>query len=413
MSKHFTALAVAIAGLGLHSADALAKSTFGGIIYTDVYSINKDSNNNSGGVTAGGAADAASFSATRFELPNITRLRASWTNEDDLGMYIEFGVGGASGTSGVNTRQAYGTYKFNDRWQILVGQSTSPVSPLFPEQLIGNNAPSSASSSPASVGGGHNTGKGYGDFDGNRNPQVRLTYSFPNQKGAVAVALMDPNQGRNVSLPGALPTAPARDAKLPRVDVGAAFNFYDVRVFPGFSYQKQSYNGVASGNEDSLDTWVASVGVQTGKGPFEISAEYNTGRNWRNASYSLGNSSATLGSGAATYLDGGRTRVVDSSNQSYWVDLGWRFTTKNTSSTLHLVYGEATSEVDEGPLSVRSDNKSKMIGVSWPIETPWLARGLTVRPEVYLYDEGKSRIGGSEIDFGDEVLAGVQMQFTF
>lgn len=413
MSRYFVAVVVVATSAVLCSADALARSTFGGIIYTDVYSINKDSKNNSGGVTSGGTADAASFNASRLELPNITRLRASWTNEDDLGMYIEFGIGGASGATGVNTRQAYGTYKFNDRWQILVGQSTSPVSPLFPEQLMGNNAPSSASTSPASIGGGHNTGKGYGDFDGNRNPQVRLTYSFPNQKGAVAVALLDPNQGRNLTLPGALPTAPARDAKLPRIDVGAAFNFYDVRVFPGFSYQKQSYNGVASGNEDSLDTWVASVGVQTGKGPFEVSAEYNAGRNWRNASYSLGNSSATLGSGAATYLDSGRTRIADSNNQSYWVDLGWRMTTKNTSSTLHLVYGEATSEVDDGPLSVRSDNKSKMIGLSWPIETPWIARGLTVRPEIYLYDEGKSTIGSTEVDFGDEVLAGVQMQFTF
>nr|MBA3487166.1 hypothetical protein [Lysobacter sp.] len=106
-------------------------------------------------------------------------------------------------------------------------------------------------------------------------------------------------------------------------------------------------------------------------------------------------------------------RIADSNNQSYWVDLGWRMTTKNTSSTLHLIYGEATSEVDEGPLSVRSDNTSKMIGLSWPIETPWIARGLTVRPEIYMYDEGKSRIGSTQVDFGNEVLAGVQMQFTF
>lgn len=413
MSRYFVAVAAVATGAMLFSADALARSTFGGIIYTDVYSINKDSNNNSGGVPSGGTADAASFDATRFELPNITRLRASWTNEDDLGMYIELGIGGASGATGVSTRQAYGTYKFSDRWQILVGQSTSPVSPLFPEQLLGNNAPSSASSSPASIGGGHNTGKGYGDFDGGRNPQVRMTYSFPSQRGAVAIALLDPNQGRNLTLPGALPTAPARDAKLPRVDVGAAFRFYNVRVFPGVSYQKQSYNGVADGSEDGLDTWVASLGLQSGTGPFEFSAEYNTGRNWRNASYSLGNSSATLDSGAAAYLDSGRTRIADSDNQSYWVDLGWRMTTKNTSSTLHLVYGEATSEVDSGPLSVRSDSRSKMLGLSWPIETPWIARGLTVRPEVYLYDEGRSTVGGTEIDFGEELLAGVQMQFTF
>ncbi len=412
MSKYVLTAAIVLAAPFV-TGEAFARSTFGGIVYTDVYSINKDKNNNSGGVASGSTADAASFGASRIELPNITRLRASWTNEDDLGLYVEFGIGGASGTSGVNTRQAYGTYKINDRWQVLAGQTSSPFSPLFPEQLIGNNAPASASSSPASIGGGHNTGKGYGDFDGNRNPQVRLTYSFPNQKGAVAVAIMDANQGRNLTLPGALSTAPARDGKLPRIDIGAAFNFYDVRIFPGFSYQKQSYNGVAATSDDGLDTWAGSIGVQTGKGPFEFSAEYNAGRNWRNASYSLGNSAATLGSGAATYVAGGRTQIADSKNQSYWVDLGWRMTTKNTSSTLHLVYGEASSEISDGPVSVRSDNKSKMVGLSWPIETPWMARGLTIRPEVYLYDEGTSTIGASKVDFGEEVIAGVQMQFTF
>lgn len=413
MSKYAVTLAAAVLS-ATAATDALAKTSFGGIIFTDLYSINRDDANNSGGLVNGAAADADDYHGSKLELPNISRLRASWSNEDNLGMYIEMGIGGASGATGVNTRQAYGTYKINDRWQILAGQSSSPFSPLFPSQLIGNNAPTSASNTPAAVGGSHNTGKGYGDLDAGRNPQLRATYTFPDQHGAIAVALFDPNQGKELELPAELATKPARESSLPRLDVGAAFNYYDVRVFPGFSYQKQSYNGVKSGSDDEVTTWAASLGVQTGVGPFEASAEYNTGSNWRNAGYSLANSAAALGSGARLFVDGANTEIGDTDNQSYWLDLGWRFTTKNTSSVLHLVYGAMESEADGAKTAAqRADHESTMLGLSWPIETPWMARGLTIRPEIFVYDEGKSTQGANSVDYGKETIAGVQMQFTF
>lgn len=95
-------IAVAVvAALAANSASA--RTTFGGIIYLDSYGISKNSANNSGGVMLGHLAQADSFSAGRIELPNITRLRASWSNEDDVTMFIELGIGGSSGSTNVNT----------------------------------------------------------------------------------------------------------------------------------------------------------------------------------------------------------------------------------------------------------------------------------------------------------------------
>jgi hypothetical protein len=392
----------------LISAPSFAKSSFGGIIYTDVYSIKKDSPNNSGGVASNAQPDADNYQGIKLELPNTSRMRAAWSNEDNLGMYIEFGFGGASGATSVGLRQGYGTYQINDRWQVLAGHTTTPLSPLFPHQLLGNNAPASASDSPVSVGGSHNTGKGYGDLDSGRHPQVRLTYILPSQRGAIALALLDPNQGKALELPSKYTTKPARETTLPRVDLGAALNLGTVKLFPSASYQQQSYNGVQQGSDDNVTTWATSLGVQTAQGPFELSAEYNIGENWRQAGYSLGNSAATLGSGAVTVAKG-TSAIQTTESQSYWIDLGLRMSSGKTSSVLHVIYGQMTSQTS----LQQAKHQSDMMGVSWPIELPWIIKGLTIRPEVFIYDEGTSEQSGTKTSYGKEVLGGVQMQYTF
>lgn len=420
MSKYMFPVVIGLISI-VPSSPVMAASTFGGIVFTDFYYVSKDAANNSGGVINGATADADSFSATRVELPNITRIRASWSNEDDVGLYAELGLGGSSGNTSVSTRHAYGTYQFTDRWQILAGHSSSPFSPLFPNQLIGNSAASSASGSAAfgsittadRIGGNHNVGKGYGELDSGRNPQVRLTYSLPSQRGAIAIAILDANQGTAITgLSASTPTAPARDSKIPRIDIGGAYNFYGVRLFPGVSYQKQTYNGVVGGADNTVTAWATSFGLQTGKGPFEVSAELNYGLNWRNTGFSLGNSAAALGGGA--YTAGAGTIIQDTKNLSYWIDLGWRINTANTQSVIHLVYGAMKSEASD-PATTAQDfsHKSTMFGVSWPIDMPWIARGFTVRPELFIYDEGRSKQGASTVDYGKEKVGGVQLQYTF
>lgn len=412
--KKFPILVLTGAVLVAFAVPAIAKSTVGGIVYTDVYFVKKNQANNSSGIASGGSATADELSTVKFEVPNITRLRAQWTNEDDLGIYLEFGIGGASGATGVNTRHAYGTYEMTENWQILAGHSTSPFSVLFPNQLLGNNAPRSASGS-TNVGGEHNQGKGYGEVDSGRGPQVRFTWRSADRRNAIAVALLDPNQGAAVDLPSAFATSEARASKLPRLDIGAAYTGYSVRMFPSAFYQKQSYNGVAPGSDDEASSWGASFGVQTGTGPFEISAELTKGQNLGNVGLSLGNSIAAKKSVACTYTDGsGTTRIGDTDATAYWVDLGWKLTSQGTQSVLHLVYGQMETENGSAATAACNFNyKSKMIGLSWPFEFPWIAKGLTIRPEYFIYDEGRGIENGVAKDFGKEWVGGVQFQFTF
>ena len=119
---------------------AMAKVKIGGIIFTDFYYLDRDVNNAGRGGYVGG------MTATAIQLPNITRLYGRWTNEDNVGMYIEFGVGQDTnavrnqvnqGDGTVSIRHAYGWWDINPSFQIMAGHSTTPFSPLNPSQLLG------------------------------------------------------------------------------------------------------------------------------------------------------------------------------------------------------------------------------------------------------------------------------------
>ncbi len=341
-------------------------------------------------------------------------------------MYAELGLGGTAGGTSVGVRQAYGTYTISTKWQLLAGHASSPFSPLFPSQLIGNSSAASGGSTAAfgsigagdRIGGNHNVGKGYGELDSGRNPQLRLTYTLPGQHGAIALALLDANQGAALggSLEAATGTAAARSSKAPRIDIGAACIFAGVRLYPGISFQRQTYDGVGAQSDRIVRTSAVSLGIQTAKGPFEFSAEINAGRNWRNAGYSLGNSAAALGSGAFSYPSGTgtTTRIANTKSTAHWVDLGWRLGSDNTQSVIHLVYGAMKSTPSSALPDARDfEHQSSMTGISWQIDLPGIARGLTIRPEVFRYDEGRSKQGIAMVDYGRELSAGVQLQYTF
>ena len=429
MSKYrlisVSALVSATLSMGL-ALPAVADTSFGGIIFTDMYYTNRNTANNSAGTISGSTPRAYSYNAGRVELPNISRIRVSWSNEDAVGLYTELGLGGSAGATGVGVRHAYGTYVLSPQWQLLAGHTSSPFSPLFPNQLIGNSASGSAAAPSAfgsisgndRVGGNHNVGKGYGELDSGRSPQVRLTYTLPDQHGAIAIALIDANLGASINgkLEASTTTAPARASKMPRLDIGAAYNLANVRIFPGLSIQQQDYAGVGVNSGKTVTTSAASLGMQTAHGAFEFSGEVNFGKNWRNAGFSLGNSAAALGSGAYSYAPAttsASTRIASTKNTAFWIDLGYRMTTDNTQSVIHLVYGEMKSRADGVPAAQDFEHKSTMVGLSWPIDLPNIARGLTIRPEVFLYDEGRSRQGTNSVNYGKELNAGVQLQYTF
>jgi hypothetical protein len=366
---------------------ASARSTLGGIVFLDFYLHSLDQE-------ASGLDESSSFA--RVELPNISRLRGLWTNEDNIEMFLEVGLGGSSGSTGVNLRHAFGKWDFSTTGQLLAGHSTTPFSPLFPTQAIGNNAQES-----------FNVGKGYGEVDSGRAPQVRYTYKFLSSRGALAIALLDPNRDDEITreLEG------VKAGFLPRIDIGLAYGSLNWQLFPGIFYQQKKLDGVVGVTDDSITSWGASLGWRGGRGPFVLAAEGNFGQNLRNANFALGESAAAVGGGAFTFsTESGEVRLGDTENLSFWVDAGYKFTHDEIQGTVHLVVGQMTSERQDGP---RAKLESRMVGISVPIDLPWFAKGFRVRPEVFVYENDNADRDDITANDGTQVLGGVQFQYTF
>lgn len=360
---------------------ATAKSTIGGIVFTNVYSSSVKDN-------AGNKVDK-----TVVEVPGNSRLRVRWDNEDRVSMYVELGLG-----SSASLRHAWGKWDFSEKWQLLAGHTSTPFAPLNP-----------------SIAMVHNSGDGVANTNPGRQPQVRLTYKFENRQGAVAFAILDPNNGDTLQDQAVANTdLGTKDASLPRFDIGAAFNTFNVQLFPSFFYQKQTYTNLATaGSDDEVDTWGASLGIRTAFGPVTLTAEYGTGQNWGNTRMSLSGSPAGENAAAVTYLDSGVTRIADTDNEAFWVDVGYRFTGENVQGVAHFIYGFINSETDGNNGAISRDYETKTMGVSVPIDLPWIARGFRIRPEIFRFDHGTSQVDGTSTDEGDETIYGVQFQYTF
>jgi len=412
MKKLFV-LGMAALLLVAFSVPAMADVKIGGIIFTDFYYLDRDKENAKFYRVGDGTS---SFGNTAIQLPNITRLYARWTNEDNVGMYIEFGLGqntgdtikqgGAYGAidtdSAANLRHAYGWWDVNPMFQIMAGKSTTPFSPLNPSQLMGTRS-----------GSVNIIGVGYGDFYSGRFTQVRGTFKF-GKAARLEIALVDPNgtlvAGDYGPWEGGEGVDYQTSTNIPRVDISVPIYLGPVHLYPGFLYQHRTVDKLSalnSGVDDNIDTYIGTLGFKSGFGPFGVEAEGQWGKNWGNTRGLCGTSMPARISGA--FLNTHTGQIEDAETYSFWVDLSYKF----GPVTPHLMYGQMKTETKAmaGTAMVDQEAKSQMWGVSVPIQ---LAKGFQLRPELMWYDDGDLETDGqASTDLGKYMIAGVQFQITF
>jgi len=410
MKKLFV-LGMAALLLVAFSVPAMADVKIGGIIFTDFYYLNRDNNNmfNPNAINPV-SHERSSYSNTSIQVPNITRLYGRWTNEDNVGMYIEFGIGQTGGDiegwdagynyAGVGLRHAYGWWDINPMFQIMAGHSTTPFSPLNPSQLLGTRS-----------GSLNIIGVGYGDYYAGRFAQVRGTFKF-GKVARLEIALVDPN-GSADAIGSAGPwgnfgagAAPQVTSStiIPRVDIGVPIYLGPVHLYPGILWQRRTVDGVFDGADNTLTTWIATIGTKMGFGPFGFSGEFNYGENWGNTRGLFGVSMPARISGATFKTD---RNINNAETYSWWVDLSYKF----GPITPSLMYGQMKTKNKLSGTNYSQEAKSQMYGISVPID---LAKGFRLRPELMWYDDGDLKTDGHDSqNLGKYMIAGVQFQITF
>jgi hypothetical protein len=223
MKKLFI-IAFSLLLLAVFTTPTMAEVKIGGIIFTDFYYLNRDREN----AHDWGLGDGTtSYNTTTIQVPNISRIHVRWTNEDNVGMYIELGVGKDRGniswgsTDGVELRHAYGWWDINPDIKLTAGKTTTPFSPLSPSQLLGTRS------------GSYNViGSGFGDIYPSRVAQVRGTYKF-NKNISMALALVDPNGVADVvGEKGPWGWGVEYSTKIPRVDIGVPIKLSWINFYP-------------------------------------------------------------------------------------------------------------------------------------------------------------------------------------
>lgn len=385
---------IALFLVAVSSSTVPAKVTIGGRIYVDCYYLERNREN-----AQYKKLGNVSFTNTAIQVPNITRFNVKWTHEDNVGMFIQLGVGQIRGgatlstSDGVKLRHAYGWWDLTENFQVLAGKTTTPISPLLPYQMVGTRS-----------GSLNIIGEGYGELYSGRFAQIRGTYHFTNTI-RLAVALVDPNGAALGNYTPYETILYQTDTKLPRIDLGLPIYAGPISIYPSFLYQRRQVDFLAThpdidGIDNHIDTYIGSLGVLAGFGPFQFSAEGNWGRNWSNTGGGMG-VSPPAGNSAATIYD---RRLDNTTTYGWWVDGSYRLGIV----TPHIMYGQMKSEGDKSPMRY----KSWFCGISIPIR---MTKGFSLAPEFMWYDDGDDNRDAwdNRVNNGKYAIYGVQFQFRF
>ena len=228
----------------------------------------------------------------RWDFQGNSRVGAR-VKADKVGGYIELALtatnGGDGGDGGVNTRRAFGTWKFSDNATLKVGKDYSPVTEFISGQVYDTDAGL----------------LGQGNFYGRRPGMLGLNI------GALELALI--HNALNDSSPAgtALDLTPAGsdvDNNLPKFEAAYTLKMdaFSLRPFAGIQYFTVSSTDTteAAGTlTDDVDviSYVVGLGGMVNIGAFRIGGQGAYGQNWANAQWAGGRWGQTY---AGATLDG-------------------------------------------------------------------------------------------------------------
>ncbi|MFH1351121.1 MAG: hypothetical protein ABII26_09305, partial [Pseudomonadota bacterium] len=338
MKKFFIAV-FAVMVLFAFTAPVMAKLDIGGIVFVDLV-YDKRTAEDVAPKLPGVAQLANDWKQLQLCVPNISRFKATWTNEDNVTMYIEVGFNGTyesvlspqADNEALNLRAAYGQWKVNESFELMVGYDGTMFSQLSPNQLIGTC----------------NTFQVVGLAGGNvysgRVNQIRGTWRMPwNPKDRLAIAIVGPARWalpqvaafanvRDAAL--AIPADPAsglaaatEETTIPRFDIGMPLHFGPLSIYPSAMWAEQNYDQALAGADDSVRTYALSLGLSYAMGPFTFDGEINYGENLNNQNFLVICGNALAVAHARQYsdrADGQLNRVSDTEFLGWWVDLGFK-----------------------------------------------------------------------------------------
>jgi hypothetical protein len=304
---------------------------------------------------------------------------------DKVGGYIELALtatnGGDGGDGGVNTRRAFGTWKFADGMELKVGKDYSPTTDFVSGQVFDSDAGL----------------LGQGNFYGRRPAGLFLNI------GALELALL--NNPLSTGSMG-LPAGNDPDWNLPKFEAAYTLKmdtFY-VKPFAGINYFTIDEGSAGAALTDEIDvlSYVVGLSGMFNIGAFRIGGAAAYGQNWANAGWANGRSTAQGAFNFASATLDGTDDTNDAKSWSAQLVAGLKF-----SDTVNFEIGGGYRNDDADVSGV--DEAEAWEGYAQCVLT--LAPGVFLIPEVGYIAFMDSPI--NDDDRGELWYAGAKWQINF
>jgi hypothetical protein len=317
-------------------------------------------------------------------------LNGKWTSADKTtGGLVEINVAAKAGdTESVGLRYAYGWWKVGN-CQLVAGQTDGWLGSLAYMPMTTFGVTQSAKTGLIN----------WGFVYSSRSPQVRFEWQSGNF--GFSVAAVQPAAEQVTSIAGA-----DMYANVPRFDIAAEFKAGGFMTTPAFGWSQLKYQGVASGWDDSYNSWIVMLPLKYTVGPFTAKVQLHTGANTE-AEWS--------GELQTNMMTAAKILPVFSAT-------GKEYDTKETGGVIALEYNLGALTVTGGYGQVKIENdfwkrsngyqKEDYTRSSWFVALPFgVTKNFTVSPEFQYYNYGDSVVTGR--DNGNEWLLGLQFKFLF
>ncbi|MBN1381192.1 MAG: hypothetical protein JXA41_05930 [Deltaproteobacteria bacterium] len=430
MKKIFVFVFAALIVLAFTSPSQAVKVTknldIGVKLLVDAYYYNQDKEGmartvgsaRSAGLIKGTTTLEEDLTQTYLTINSRSSLYFIFNDEDKVGFYIAPNIDGENYNLGV--LYAYGFWNVTPDFRIQTGRGTTLFSDLEPDTTMGCNVGAEAFSTINKM-----YGVGYGNYFSGYTTYFQVAYRLGDM-GHVKVGIVDPratssDDAKNVIGISSNSKTVAIDpsTKIPRLELAVPVHFGGVSLHPSVFWQKQTFNNVQAGHDDSVTSYGVSLGVKADFKPIFFKAEVNYGENWGNTkdqTYTLKEPDyATFGSQVSSAKADTSGKIQNSEALGWWLQAGIRLGKAEPS----IIIGrqEFSREYD----NLKDEMKTMMYGITCPID---ITPGFKIRPEIMIYDNGDSNkiaVKGTstipttnyEYDFGKELLAGIQFEFTF
>jgi hypothetical protein len=364
------------------------------------------------GVPQGGSTVTDGWNGSTMRMPwGFNRFEAYYSSDDEA---IKAKVQIRGGGTGAGTVDA----RLYDAW--IMWQ----ISPGFRLQ-IGRIAQTFSSATPPPYQG-HALAQvfliGFGNVHISNRDQIKAHINFSDAT-RLEIALVDPgsiNQEYTAQLPAIAGANVDEESIIPRIDLALNLKLGNWTIEPALTYLNQTYDQVATGSDDDVTSFGASIWLKAGFGNFILQGELNYGENLGTGNYTSALpfdrgpvQNGFMGGPPVPYVDSaGNVRIEDGEMLGFWIAPGF----KMGAATIFVYFGYEKSENDVSPGTTTDDLKitQKAYGISVPIS---ITKGFSIRPEFtyYDFDDSAKYPDGTNLSYdrGNAYSLGVQFMLVF